>query len=114
MAKHIMVALSNAAEGREEEFNKWYTEIHIPDVLKVPGVVAAQRFRLSPVQRFEPPFAYGYFALYEVETDNLEETIATIRKRSRTELMPISSAMTDKMLGLIFQPLTERVVRTEK
>ncbi len=34
--------LTNPIDGEEDTFNKWYDEVHVPDVLDVPGVVAAQ------------------------------------------------------------------------
>jgi hypothetical protein len=37
-------------------YNEWYTDVLLKDVLKVPGIVAAQRFKMSDVQRDAPPF----------------------------------------------------------
>ncbi len=73
MAKHMLIVLTNAVEGRDDEFNEWYDNQHLDDVLKVPGIVAAQRYALSPVQRMEPPLPRAYFALYDIETANLKE-----------------------------------------
>ena len=39
MAKHFFVALTNPVPGKEAEFNKFYDEIHVPDVLAAPGWV---------------------------------------------------------------------------
>ena len=39
--------LSNAAEGREDEFRAWYDDVHIPDLLRIPGIVSARRFELD-------------------------------------------------------------------
>ena len=44
MAKYTFVVLTNPTSGKEAEYNKWYNDQHIPDVLNVPGFVAAQRF----------------------------------------------------------------------
>ncbi|GAA1854941.1 hypothetical protein GCM10009836_38740 [Pseudonocardia ailaonensis] len=42
----LMVELPVPA-GREEEWNTWYHEVHMPDVLaNVPGVVATRRYRV--------------------------------------------------------------------
>lgn len=37
MARHILLAFSNPLDEREEEFNSWYNDIHLDNVLKVPG-----------------------------------------------------------------------------
>ena len=72
MAKQLLVVLSNCVEGQDDEFNDWYTNQHLADVLKVEGFVAAQRFRLSDTQLEGAKMAYRYFAIYEVESDDLE------------------------------------------
>jgi hypothetical protein len=41
MAKHVFVVLTNPVEGKEDTYNDWYTNVHLGDVLKVPGIVAA-------------------------------------------------------------------------
>ena len=37
MATYLMAVLTNPVEGREAEFNVWYSEQHVPDVLKIPA-----------------------------------------------------------------------------
>ena len=47
MARYEYLILSCAQPGREAEFEKWYDEQHIVDVLAVPGVVSARRFHVE-------------------------------------------------------------------
>ena len=54
MAKRLMVALSNAAEGRDEEYNDWYSNVHIPDICSLEGVLGATRFGSRPTTRRHP------------------------------------------------------------
>lgn len=49
MARHHFIVLSNPVAGREDDYNDWYDNEHLDDVLKVEGFVAAQRFRLAPM-----------------------------------------------------------------
>ena len=70
MAKYNFVVLTNPTQGKEAEYNDWYNNIHIPDVLNVKGMVGAQRFRLADQQMGGKP-QHSYLALYEIETDNL-------------------------------------------
>jgi len=69
--RNIYVVQSNPVAGREDEYNDWYTKTHIPEILRVPGMVAAERFVLSDVQRVPPPTApaFRYIAIYEVDGD---------------------------------------------
>jgi hypothetical protein len=109
MAKHVFVVLTNPVEGQEDTYNEWYTNMHLEDVLKVPGIVAAQRFKLSDVQRDKPPFPWRYLALYEIDTDDLNHTLAVLKERSGTSAMVISDAVAPERLGWFFQPITPRV-----
>lgn len=91
MAKrHKFLVLTNPVEGREREYNTWYDNVHVPDVLKVPGVVAAQRFGRS-IAGADP--RYGYMAIYELETDDPQAVIADIRSRAGTPAMEMSEAL---------------------
>lgn len=46
-SERLAVVFTNAVEGREDDFGKWYDNEHIPDLLDVPGVKAAQRFEIT-------------------------------------------------------------------
>ena len=63
MPAYQMIVLTNAVPGREDEFNRWYDEIHLADVLKVEGVRAARRFRAVDSG------AWRYVAIYDLECE---------------------------------------------
>ncbi|OBH12401.1 DUF4286 family protein [Mycobacterium sp. E3247] len=66
MAKGIMYVESRpSSPDREDEYNTWYDQIHIPELLTLDGIVAARRFR--PVDGNGP-----YVAIYELEGDDLQ------------------------------------------
>lgn len=66
--RHLFLAMTNPRVGMdEEEFNRFYDEIHVPDVIGAPGWVAAQRYRLCSEQRFDQDPPWRYMAVYEVE-----------------------------------------------
>ena len=99
------MVLSNAVEGRDDQFNDWYTNRHIPDVLAIPGIVSASRYELAGTQRMTPPWPYRYLAIYDIETDDLDWVAAEIGRRAGTDAMVISDAMASEKMPLIFQPL---------
>jgi hypothetical protein len=105
MAKHVLVVFTNAVEGREEEFDRWYDDVHIADLLKIPGIVSAQRFRLSDTQRTRPPYPWKYLALYEIETDDLNKITAALKERAGTPLMPLTDALAPERVGWYFDTL---------
>ena len=110
MSKHVFVVLTNAAAGREDEFNAWYNKVHIPQVLQIPGIVGAQPFTLSDVQRIDPPYLYKYLALYDIDTDNLQETMSTLKKRVETGEVVMSDALSANRVSWIYHPITEKAV----
>ena len=84
MSKSIwMVATRCTDPAREEEFNRWYDEVHLPDILTIPHVVAAQRFRLArDASRSASPRAAEdgprYLALYELDTDDPDTILGAV------------------------------------
>jgi hypothetical protein len=109
MAKHVLVVLSNPVEGKEDTFNDWYTNEHLGDVLKVPGLVNAQRFKLSEPQFGDPPYPWRYLALYEIDADDLDHTLAVFKERRSTSAIVISDALAPGAGVWFFQPITPRV-----
>ncbi len=100
-----MLVMTNAIEGREREFNEWYSSTHVHDILKVAGVVSAQRFQCHAEKG-----AFGFLALYEIETDDPEGVVAEIRKRDRNGTHSISASVDrNNLFAELFEPITERI-----
>jgi hypothetical protein len=112
MAKYTFVVLSNpTTPAQEAEYNEWYNKIHIPDVLNVPGFVAAQRFTLADAQLGDGPHAHRYLALYEIETDDAKGALKELQKRVGTADMVISDGIDMKGVSAgLFKPVAERVL----
>ncbi|MBF9033341.1 hypothetical protein HKCCE2091_03740 [Rhodobacterales bacterium HKCCE2091] len=103
--RHVFVVLTNARDGRDDEFNDWYTNRHIADVLDVPGIVRAERFEISGAQ-IRDDAAYRYCALYEIETDDLEGVLETLRDRAGTDAMPITKAIDRDRIAIVYKPMS--------
>jgi hypothetical protein len=71
MAKYLFLALGDCSEpSRESEMNKWYDEVHLPDVLSAPGVISATRYEnTDPAGNRRPK----YLSVYEIETDDIKK-----------------------------------------
>jgi hypothetical protein len=115
MGRYKLLVLTNAVTGRDDEFNQWYDQRHIPDALDVPGYVTAQRFRLADVRMAGAPESrWRYLAIYEIETDDLNATMAESMSRAGTERMPQSDAA-DHASSKIFAaiPIGPRITADE-
>lgn len=86
MAKFKMLVLSNPVDGRDEEFNRWYDDVHLDDVFKVPGVVGAERFRFRSGEGFK------YLAIYELDCDDPAQVEQELMTRAGTDAMTMSDA----------------------
>ena len=71
-AKVIWLVGTKCPPGKEKEFNEWYDKIHVPNVLKTPGIVGATRYeRIEEDDKF-PTF----LAIYEFEDEAALERLA--------------------------------------
>jgi hypothetical protein len=102
MAAYTLVVMSNPVEGRTEEYNDWYTNQHLADVLRVDGFKAARRFQIS--EGFSGPHAY--MALYEMETEDPGAVLDELTKCANTPAMPISPAMDANISMNLFKGIT--------
>ena len=102
----LYLVKSNPVRGKEAEFNDWYTQVHMKEVLQVPGFRSAQRFELTPEQMIETQ-AHQYLALYEIDGEAVAETIAAIKSAG---WMQMSDAMDFGSLEVsVFTSLTDRI-----
>jgi hypothetical protein len=79
------MVLSNAAPGKEDEFNVWYDRIHAPLVIEEGDFVWTRRFELSPDQfagRGTPELQTRQFlVIFAIETDDIKGSLAAVNKR---------------------------------
>jgi len=94
--KQMVVVLTEPTAGREDEFNDYYENVHIREVLATTGWTSGQRFRLSDQAGAECPLPF--LALYEAEADDPKEILQTLTK-TRPERQQ-SSAINMKTAGV--------------
>jgi hypothetical protein len=73
MTNNLMLVFSNPVAGEDDQYNAWYDNIHLGDVLKVPGVVGAKRYDLVEMPSLDgeptPAPPHRYLAVYELDGD---------------------------------------------
>ncbi|MBU8868535.1 MULTISPECIES: DUF4286 family protein [Paenarthrobacter] len=82
----ILIVKTKPVLGSEEQYNDWYDAQHLPEMLAVPGFVAARRYRKSVTQSAGNTAAADdpleYLAVYEIEGDPtvaLENLVTAVR-----------------------------------
>ena len=78
--KYYFMVYSNAVNGKEDTYLKWYEGQHIHDLLSIPGFVAAQFFKLSDAQ-YAGTQPQRYLMIWEIETDDLAAVFADVNAR---------------------------------
>jgi hypothetical protein len=107
MATGRMIVLANHAPGREAEFNRWYDEVHVPEVLAVGPIVACQRFKVSDAQAM--PQTHSYVAIYEYEGTAKEAVDALLAASGK---MDMSDSLADPHLCMV-EPVGPRITKAQ-
>ncbi|GAA0709320.1 DUF4286 family protein [Vreelandella titanicae] len=105
MQTYTFIVLTNPSEGSEEEYNRWYEEQHIPDLLKVPGVIGAQRFRMAHDPMQANPL-WRYLVIYELQTEDPKEVMDEVLRRVGGETMPMSEALDPHLFAVVYEPVS--------
>jgi hypothetical protein len=108
MGNYTLVVFTNPVEGREDDYNEWYDNQHLGDVIAAAGFDRAERLRLTDIGT--PSVAqHRYLALYQVETDEPESVFKGLIAAAGTDAMPMSDAidLTSASMGL-FETISER------
>ena len=111
MGTKYLLVFSNPVKGKEQEYNEWYTNKHLHDVLTVKGFTAAQRFKLVEDQMSDDN-PYKYMAIYEIEGEDVKESLDALADAAAKGKMEISSSLDIQSLAnWVFTPITERIRR---
>jgi hypothetical protein len=104
MAKGILLVHTAPAAGRDQEYNDWYDDVHVVDILKLAGFTSARRFKRIDADADTP-----YLAIYEVDADDLHAAYASLGPAIRSGEIRTSDVLsTDHgpVMGL-YEQLTE-------
>ena len=95
MARFQYAVLSRAVAGREEEFIEWYRTRHLVDVCRMPGVVSGRIFRMDFQRVYDLPDApqWTLLTLYELEGDDPETIVNSLRDASGSAIMPATDTL---------------------
>jgi hypothetical protein len=74
----MVVQSEPVSPSREDEFNDWYDNTHIPEILAVPGFVSARRYKVHG----DSATGRAYLAIYELDADDLMAPATELRARA--------------------------------
>jgi hypothetical protein len=112
VTKSAFLMFSSPADvEREDEYNDWYQNVLVVDVLKIPGVVAARRYRLADVQgAMFAGLANGnrYLAMYDIDGSDPKSVNAEITTRvadGRIRVAPDLLSMNPPPVSVFFDQI---------
>jgi hypothetical protein len=100
MAKFVMVVQSSAKDGRDADYNAWYDEIHMADILAIPGVISGRRFEATPVMMGPP--GQPYLSIFEIEADDPAVVMGEMGRRAMAGEIRQSDALDAEASALWF------------
>lgn len=112
MKRYKLVVLSEPVEGREQEYNDWYQNTHLYDIVAFNGFTSAQRFHASRSLNEEKPVPY--LAIYDIETDDIDAVVEEMGKHAGGERMPMTEAIGPKIYAVAYEEFGPIVTRASK
>lgn len=91
MAHYKMVVMSDPVEGREDEYHKWYQEVHLPELVTLEGIESAKRSRLA--RTLGDRTTYTCMVEYEIETDDIDAVMADLVDKAQSGYLTMSDAI---------------------
>ncbi|MDR3566204.1 MAG: hypothetical protein P4N59_32865 [Negativicutes bacterium] len=110
--KHFMMVFSNATIGMEEEYLDWYAGQHVHDLLRIPGFVGCQFYKVSDDQ-LEGHLPHRYLMIWEIETDDLASVMADVSARMKDGRTVFSESFDKNYIDITMTPITKYVTSTE-
>lgn len=100
MGRYVMIGLSAAKPERDEAYNDWFDNTHLPAILALPGMKSVRRFDATPYMIGAP--GPRYLSIFEVETDDIQGLIAEMGRRSAAGDIAKTDEIDETSAGLWF------------
>jgi hypothetical protein len=104
-----MVVFSNAVEGKEKDYNDWYQNTHLKQIVSIKSFAAAQRFRFVTSIIPGAPDSSRYMAIYDIETDDIGAALKEMGELAASGRMPLPDSMDKHVIGAVYEEFGEAV-----
>ena len=116
--RYVYLVMSDPLPGREFEFNDFYQNTHMGDLVQLPGWMGAQRFRLVPVlpRTTQPLYRRGNLIIWDQEGDDLAKLQSESRNAiagGKSRLIPGFDYSADGPVSVTYQVIGPRVTRPD-
>jgi hypothetical protein len=105
----MLVFIDPKSAETEAEFNAWFDDIHLDEVIAVAGIASGARFKRIPIARPTPsPITQQYLTLLEVEADDIEDVARRLTEAGKSMRQTGSVATEPPPVVLWFREHTAR------
>ena len=116
--RYAYLVMSDPLPGREFDFNDGYQNMHMGDLVQLPGWTGAQRFRLVPVmpRTTQPLYRRGNLIIWDQEGDDLgkiQSESRAARAGGKSRLIPGFDYSPDGPVSTTYQVIGPRVTRPD-
>lgn len=87
MPRGLLIVLSEpAADADSDEFNRWYSEVHAPEIVERGAAISFRRLKASGIPLAPPiPELPTYAAVYEIEAETVADVEAIQKQLAETK-----------------------------
>jgi len=107
--KYKLLVYTNAVEGKEDDFNDWYQNTHLQQIVSIKSFVQAQRFRFTMNVVPGSPNPSRYMAIYDIETDDINASLGAMNELAASGRMPLPASMGQPIIGAVYEEFGEAV-----
>jgi len=107
--KYKMVVFTNAVEGKDKEYNDWYQNTHLKQIVSIKSFAQAQRFRFHTNIIPGSANPAQYMAVYDIETDDINAALGAMGELAASGRMPLPDSMAQPMIGAVYEEFGEVV-----
>src|SRR6476469_9500649 len=97
--EYTLIVYTSPADGREDDYNAWYDDIHLPEFSALPGVIAGRRFKVAGDGKPQ------YAAIYELSA-HPDTVMAVMNEGVKNGTVRMSDAV--DLTSVSIQTLTPR------
>jgi hypothetical protein len=93
-----LIVYTSPADGREDDYNAWYDDVHLPEFCALPGVINGRRFQVAAAAPDAKP---TYAAIYELST-HPKEVLGAMNAGIKDGSMHMSDAVDPSSVTMNF------------
>jgi hypothetical protein len=94
--EYTLIVYTSPVEGREDDYNAWYDDVHLAEFAALPGVISGRRFQVTSATPDGKP---TYAAVYELSS-HPDDVVKGMNKAIKDGSMHMTDAVDGKSVTM--------------